>query len=34
MTDSAKYFPRIAKDVGKRYFLDGGGADNGAILGG
>jgi hypothetical protein len=34
MTDSAKHFPRIAKDVGKRYFLDGGGADNGSLFGG
>jgi hypothetical protein len=32
--DSTKWFPQIARDVGKRYFLDGGGADNGSLFGG
>ena len=34
MTDTAKHFPRIARDVGRRYFLDGPAPDHGPIVGG
>ena len=34
MTDTAKHFPRIARDVGRRHFLDGPAPDHGPIVGG
>jgi hypothetical protein len=34
MTETAKDFPRIAKDVGKRFFLEHGAPEEGPILGG